>query len=94
LFIEQANDFGHSLWLDTHNGMGTLRVHSKTENKDTTIVAQAGLIYPIRWLTDDSAIYRIVTTGEIADYVVGTTPGRQMHKIADVVNTYGFSTGQ
>jgi hypothetical protein len=51
-------------------------------------------VYPIRWLTDDSAIYRVVTNGETADYVVGTTPGRPAHKIADVVNTYGFSTGQ
>jgi hypothetical protein len=94
LFIEQANDSGRSLWLDTRGGTGTLQVHAKTENKDTAIVARAGLVYPIRWLTDDSAIYRVVTNGETADYVVGTTPGRPAHKIADVVNTYGFSTGQ
>ncbi len=94
LYREQPNGSGNSLWTETQNGQGILRIHTKADNKETAIQIQTGLSTPVRWLTDDSVIYRVVTGNETADYVLGTTAGRRAHKIADVVNTYGFSTGQ
>lgn len=81
-----------SLWSENREGQGTLLVYSTASAKDLTAAAQSGLTYPVRWLTNDTAIYR-VAGGESADYAVSLLGGGTAHKIADVVNTYGFSPG-
>jgi hypothetical protein len=89
---DDNDDNSQSLWVDTANG--NLAVYSVADAKDTTARSQSGLMYPVRWLTDTTAIYRIVTGGETADYAVSVLGGGQPVKIADVVNTYGFTQGQ
>lgn len=93
-FISQPNQGAHSLWVNTQNGQDILQLHDKLTNKDKALQAVIGLTYPVRWLTSDSAIFRVVTGTETADYAIGTTGNRPPHKIADVVNTFGLSTGQ
>jgi len=93
MFTEQPNG-GHSLWVDTRGNTGVLTLHDNTRNKDSDLQAVPGLARPVRWLTDDIAIYRVVSGNDVADYAIGTTGGRQPHRIATVTNTFGFSTGQ
>lgn len=88
LYADQA-DRTHSLWVN----QGVLLNYDVTAGKDVSVQTQSGLGYPLRWLTDDAAMYRVVTNGETADYaksLLGGTP----HKVADVSNTYGFTSGQ
>ncbi|HUC89554.1 MAG TPA: hypothetical protein VMR45_02030 [Patescibacteria group bacterium] len=94
IYVENPANNGKSLWVNTSNGQGILTVHSRNDNKDVISQRQTGLTYPVRWLTDDSAIYRQVTSSETADYAISAAGGGQPHKIADVVNTYGFMAGQ
>jgi hypothetical protein len=94
LFNEHPANNGRSLWADVRDGQGVLLTHNKSDGKDSVVVLQPGLTYPVRWLTDDAAVYRVVTSAETADYAVGMGGGQHPHKIADVVNTYGFGNSQ
>ena len=80
-----------SLWVDT--AQGNLVLYDIAHGKDTIAHGRAGLAYPIRWLTDNTAVYRVVTGNETADYAVSVLGGQPPLKIADVVNTYGFTRG-
>jgi hypothetical protein len=79
-----------SLWIDT--GLGSLLRYTIAGSKETAVHTQPGLSYPLRWLTDDAVIYRVVTGSETADYAASINGGAPL-KVADVVNTYGFSHG-
>jgi hypothetical protein len=85
---------GRSLWVDTNGGHNTLNAYDLAAAKDEPIYSHSGLTYPLYWLTKNVVVYRLVTGSEIADYVVGTAGDQSPHKIADVVNTYGFSVAQ
>jgi hypothetical protein len=68
--------------------------YDKQAGTDNPVLTQNGVANPVRWLTGDTAIFRVVTGSETADYAVSTLGGGTAHKIADVVNTYGFTAGQ
>ena len=85
-------DGSRSLWVDTANG--ALVVYGAKDAKDTIAHTQGGMAYPVRWLTSDIALYRVVTGSETADYVISTLGNGQPVKVADVVNTFGFTQGQ
>lgn len=76
-----------SVWIGQVNGNGTLTLHSNTRGTDTVLATRSGIVYPVRWLTDDTLVYRLATNGEVADYAV-TTSGGAVKKITDVVSTY------
>ena len=78
-----------SLWIDQRDGKGALIVHDKEKTEDKTLITQSGLTYPVRWLNASTAIYRINTDQETADYVVNLDEG-QSKKITDVTNTGGI----
>ncbi|HEX7963389.1 MAG TPA: hypothetical protein VF466_02255 [Candidatus Saccharimonadales bacterium] len=83
-------DHSRSLWVN----QGVLMLSDTVAGKDTPVQTQSGLTYPVQWLGDDAAIFRVVTSNETADYATALSAGAVPHKIADVANTYGFSSGQ
>lgn len=92
LYVADATGSKH-LWIESRDGQGILQVYDKATAKDARVIAQAGLTYPVRWLSNDIVVYRVVTGGEVADYAVSLLGGPAA-KIANVVNTYGFTSGQ
>lgn len=94
IYIENPVRQAQSIWADMQNGQGILLVHGRQAGKDIEVYKKAGLAGPLRWLTEDTAIFRVVTATETADYAVSTLGGGTAHKLADVVNTYGFAAGQ
>jgi uncharacterized protein YpmB len=76
-----------SLWINKSSGQGALTLHSNTHGTDSVLATQAGMAYPVRWLTDTTILYRVTTGSEVADYAV-TTAGGQTRKVTDVVSTY------
>lgn len=94
VYVDSPDATGKSLWIDVRNGQAVLLRYDKQTTKDTPLLSQNGTAYPVRWLTADTAIFRVVTGTETADYAVSTLGGGTAHKIADVVNTYGFTAGQ
>lgn len=83
-----------SLWIDNRNGPGVLLAYDRASGKDNPVHTQSGLAYPVRWLTDDIAVYRVVAGSEVGDYVISLLGGQEPHRIAGVANTYGFSGSQ
>ncbi len=78
-----------SLWVS----QGTLKSYDIGGRKDSDVKSQSGLTYPLQWLSDTVAIYRVSTGSETADYVVSVEGGKAQ-KVADVTPTYGFAQGQ
>jgi hypothetical protein len=78
-----------SLWVDTQGGKGVLLVHDAKSGEDKTLHSQTGLKNPLAWLDDNTAVYRIKSDTEVADYVLSLAGGKP-HKIADVTNTDGI----
>jgi hypothetical protein len=76
-----------SLWTDVRDGKGVLLAHDNASGKDTVVTSQAGLGNPVRWINDDTVVYRVATAQESADYAV-SLQGGQPKKIVDVTNTY------
>jgi thioredoxin reductase len=92
-YVDSPANNAQSLWVEVRGEQGTLLRYDRKTGKDTVATATPGLVMPVRWLTDDTAIYRLTTNTETADYAVSTLGGGTPHKIADVINTYGFTTG-
>jgi hypothetical protein len=85
---------GHkSLWVESRDGQGILQQYEASSGKESRVIAQGGLTYPVRWLAENIVVYRVVTGGEVADYAVSLLGG-PASKITDVTNTYGYSSGQ
>ncbi|HSD55548.1 MAG TPA: hypothetical protein VLA92_00165, partial [Candidatus Saccharimonadales bacterium] len=87
-----ADDFKsiNSLWTDTRDGSGVLLLHDVAKNSDKVLKIQDGITYPVRWINDQTIIYRVVTSGESADYAISINGG-DAHKISDVTSTYGYA---
>lgn len=79
----------YTAWIDSRDGKGTLLIYDILEKKDTTLKAQSGLHYPLRWLSNTILTYRIKTDQETADYTVSLEGGEPV-KIRDVTNTGGI----
>jgi len=96
--ITNPSSFTSRLYRDNADHTASLYVnqiqlmeYEASTGNETSIQSQEGLNYPVQWF-DGAIIYRVVTATETADYI--TAPGGVAHKIADVANTYGFSSGQ
>jgi len=84
-----GTDSSKSLWVDDRDGKGVLLSYDVSSAKDTALVSKSGLTYPVRWLNATTAVFRIHTDQETADYVVSTRGG-EPKKITDVTNTTGI----
>lgn len=82
-------DSQHSLWADQRDGKGVLLVYALSAQKDTTLTSQSGLGNPVQWLNNTTAVYRIKTDQETADYIV-STEGGEAKKLVDVTHTAGI----
>jgi hypothetical protein len=80
-----------SLWTEQRDGKGVLLSYDTATGKDTTIVTQTGLTHPIRWLDDRTALFRVATPTETADYAVSLDGGAP-RKVTDLTNTAGYGT--
>ena len=78
-----------SLWVDQRDGKGVLISYDLTKKEDKVLTGQSGLSYPVRWLNDTTAVYRINNDSETADYVISTNGGTPK-KIVNVTNTAGI----
>lgn len=75
-------------WNDRRDGQGTLII--RTNNGEERVAAKIpGLTSPVRFVTDDMVVARIVTSEETADYIVNVNTGN-LKKIVDVSNVGGF----
>lgn len=83
------SDNQRSLWVDKRDGKGVLISYDVSTKKDKVLVNQSGLAYPVRWLNSSTAVFRIHTEQETADYVVSVNGG-EPKKLADVTNTAGI----
>lgn len=88
-FYLDSPDGKHSLWIDNRDGKGVLLAYDPTTKKDTVLISQSGLSYPIRWLDNSTIVFRVVTSGESANYVV-SVDGGSAKKITDVTDTDGL----
>lgn len=78
-----------SLWVDQRDGKGVLLSYDIAKKEDKILVSQSGLSYPVRWLNDATAVYRINNDSETADYVISLNGGNPK-KIVNVTNTAGI----
>jgi hypothetical protein len=96
--IASPSSFTSRLYRDNTDHTASLYVNQNQlveydaqQGKDIPVQSQEGLNYPVQWF-GGAVLYRVVTATETADYI--TAPGGVAHKVADVANTYGFSSGQ
>lgn len=82
-------DGKHSLWIDERDGKGTLLLYDIEKGTDKVLKQQAGLEVPLRWLDDNTLLYRIHTQQETADYVMNVNGG-EAKKVKDVTATHGI----
>ena len=79
-------DASSTLWVEERDGKNTLLLSQASGGDDKVLKTQAGLQSPLRWLNDQTVIYRVQTPGESADYVL-STQGGEAKKIRDVTRT-------
>lgn len=82
-------DVSATLWVEERDGKNTLLLSQASGGDDKILKAQAGLQAPLRWLNDQTVIYRVQTPGESADYAL-STQGGEAKKIRDVTRTGGI----
>lgn len=87
IFVDSP-DGKHSLWVDKRDGKGVLIVLDTATKTEKTLQTQSGLVLPVRWVSNNTLIYRIHTDQETADYVLNIDGG-DPKKIIDVTNTSG-----
>lgn len=81
-------DNKRSLWIDQRDGKGALIAYNTVAKTDKILKTQSGISSPLRWLTNNTLIYRIRTDQETADYVLNIDGG-EAKKIRDVFNSAG-----
>lgn len=87
-FVEDAAG-ERSVSVDERDGKGTLLLRDKKTGTETAVHAQDGLVYPVRWLDDNTILFRVATAGEIAEYAKSLRGG-EAKKITDLTNTFGY----
>jgi hypothetical protein len=80
-----------SIWVDNRDGKGVLIAYDIESGKETTIQTRNGLKNPLRWLNNKTAVFRVKTDSETADYAV-SLDGGEPKKIQDVTNTGGVDS--
>jgi hypothetical protein len=88
VYVDSA-DKKHSLWVDQRDGKGVLLAYDIDAKSDKILQTKSGLNNPIRWLNDQTVIFRVHTDQETADYVMNINGG-EAKKIKDVTNTLGI----
>ncbi|HMS23187.1 MAG TPA: hypothetical protein PKB09_00065 [Candidatus Saccharibacteria bacterium] len=81
-------DKKQSLWVDKRDGKGVLLTFDFTKQDDKILSSLSGLASPVRWLNATTAVFRIQTEQETADYAISTNGG-DPQKITDVTATSG-----
>ncbi len=82
-------DSKYSIWIDNHDGKGTLMLYDQTKKSDNVVLSESGLRGPVRWINETTIVYRVSSAKETADYVLSVTGGTS-HKIVDVTNSDGI----
>ncbi len=82
-------DGKRSARVDNRDGKVALLVYDKATKIEKEIQTQLGLSYPVRWINDNTLVYRVKTASETADYAVSLDGGKPL-KISDVTNTTGL----
>lgn len=77
-----------SLWIDQRDGKGVLISYDLGSKQEKVLTGQSGLVYPVRWLNNTTAVYRVHSSDETADYAISTNGG-EPKKIVNVTNTAG-----
>ncbi len=72
-----------ALRVESRDGKGTILL-TDSEGNETSVLAEAGISVPIKWINENYAVYRITTGSESADYAVRLDNGKTQ-KIIDVV---------
>ncbi len=85
-------DLKHSLWVEERDGKGVLLAYDTIAKTDKALKTQSGLVSTVRWLSNNTVVYRIHTSQETADYVLNLDGG-EAKKIKDVTNTIGIDQG-
>lgn len=78
-----------SIWVDSRDGKGALIVYDVKSGEEKTLRTQSGLTNPVRWLNENTVVYRVKSDSETADYAI-SLDGGDPQKIADVTNTDGI----
>lgn len=79
-----------AIWQEVRDGQGTLLVKNIKNNDEKVVVKAGGLTNPVRFVSDDMAVVRVVTSQETADYIVSLSTNK-MVKIVDVSNIGSMS---
>lgn len=77
-----------SLWVDKRDGKGVLLAYNISKQDDKTLISLSGLANPVRWLNATTAVFRVQTEQETADYAISINGG-DAKKITDVTATSG-----
>ncbi len=80
-------DAQRAAWVDVRDGKGNLIIYNKAKKEDKVILVKSGLSNPVRWLSASTLVFRVVTQGESADYVINVDVEKPSPvKIGDVAN--------
>lgn len=69
-------------WSESRDGQGMLIQKNLQSSKQIEVLKIGGLTAPIRFVSDDLVIARLITTQETADYVISLSTGR-FSKVVD-----------
>jgi hypothetical protein len=73
-----------TVWVEVRDGRGVLLMSSiDTFGEEERVLTLAGLESVVYWLNDSTVVFRIITNGETADYVVDVDK-KEERKIVDV----------
>lgn len=74
-------------WTDVRDGKGNLLLYTKSNKEDKIILTKPGITGPLHWLNSSTLVFRVVTQGESADYVINVDAEKLSPvKITDVTN--------
>lgn len=85
----ESPDRTHSVWVDQRDGKGVLITYDPSTKTEETLLEKSGLNNPVRWLNNNSLVFRVTTGQETADYVM-SIDGGETKKLKDVTNTSGI----
>lgn len=71
------------IWTDNRDGQGALLQKNLQSNEQKVVLKIGGLTNPVRYVSDDLVVARVITSQETADYVISLATGRSS-KIVDV----------
>jgi hypothetical protein len=78
-----------SVRIDTRDGKPTLVLYDTNAKSEKILFAAIGIKGPLRWVSNNAFVYRVVTSKETADYIISTNGG-EPKKLSDVTDTKGI----